>query len=79
MVAFSIVALFLLFCCSAFFSSSESALFSLDPLQIHRIREKHPRVADRVEHALSIPTRLLSAILVGNTLVNVVASLYGTI
>ena len=73
----SIAALILLFCCSAFFSSSESALFSLDPLQIHRIREKHPGAADRIEHALSMPTRLLSAILVGNTLVNVVAAALG--
>ena len=77
MVALSIVALVFLFCCSAFFSSSESALFSLDPLQIHSIRKKHPRAADRIEHALSMPTRLLSAILVGNTLVNVVVAALG--
>ena len=77
MLAVSIPALILLFCFSAFFSSSESALFSLDPIQIHRIREKHPRAADRIEHALSRPTQLLSAILVGNTLVNVVAAALG--
>ncbi|MBL7077503.1 MAG: DUF21 domain-containing protein [Kiritimatiellae bacterium] len=77
MLVISVFALIVLFCCSAFFSSSESALFSLDPHQIHRIREKHPRAADRIEHALSMPTRLLSAILVGNTLVNVVASALG--
>ena len=77
MLGLSIAALIVLFCCSAFFSSSESALFSLDPVQIHRIREKHPKAADRIEHALSMPTRLLSAILVGNTLVNVVVSALG--
>jgi len=72
-----IAALILLFCFSAFFSSSESAFFSLDPVQIHRIREKHPRAAARIEHALSTPTRLLSTILIGNTFVNVVASVVG--
>ena len=77
MLVVSIAALILLFCFSAFFSSSESALFSLDPIQIHRIREKHPRAAARIEHALSAPTRLLSTILIGNTFVNVVATVVG--
>ncbi len=72
-----LVLLVLLFGLSAFFSSSESALFSLDPLQVHRIRQKHPRAGERIERALSMPTRLLSAILIGNTLVNVVASALG--
>ena len=72
-----VVSLGVLFALSAFFSSSESALFSLDPLQVHRIREKHPRAAQRIEHALSTPTRLLSTILIGNTLVNVMASVLG--
>ena len=77
MLVIGIAALILLFCFSAFFSSSESAFFSLDPVQIHRIREKHPRAAARIEHALSTPTRLLSTILIGNTFVNVVASVVG--
>lgn len=77
MILFSITALTLLFCCSAFFSSSESALFSLDPMRIHKIRDKHPRAADRIERTLSMPTRLLSALLVGNTLVNVLVSALG--
>jgi len=42
-LVFEAIALCVLFCLSAFFSSSESALFSLDPLQIHKIRKKHPR------------------------------------
>lgn len=72
-----LVCLVLLFVLSAFFSSSESALFSLDPLQVHRIKGTHPHAGERIEKALSMPTRLLSAILIGNTLVNVVASALG--
>ena len=77
MIVFSIVALILLLCFSAFFSSAESALFSLDPVQVHRIRAKHPQAGARIERALSMPTRLLSMILIGNTLINVAAASLG--
>ena len=71
------IALFVLFACSAFFSSAETALFSLDPIQIHRIRRTATRAADRIERLLAEPTQLLSTILIGNTFVNVVASVVG--
>jgi putative hemolysin len=70
-------ALLILFICSAFFSSAETALFSLDPIQIHRIRRVRPRAADRIDKLLQAPTKLLSTILIGNTLVNVAASALG--
>ncbi len=59
---------------SGFFSSSEVAFFSLNPLQVRRIEETHAAAARRVEWILSAPTRLLSTILIGNTLVNVAVS-----
>ncbi len=59
---------------SAFFSSAETAFFSLNPTRIHRIRRHHPKVAAAVEQLLAVPTRLLSTILIGNTVVNVAAS-----
>jgi len=62
---------------SAFFSSAEVALFSMNPLQLRRLQEKHPIAADRVHDLLNPPTRLLSTILIGNTLVNVVISVLG--
>jgi len=77
LIALEILGLLVLFALSAFFSSSESALFSLTPLQVHRIRAAHPRAAQRIERILAHPTRLLSTILVGNTLVNVAASGFG--
>ena len=71
------IALVFLFLCSAFFSSAETALFSLTPLQVHKIRSTHPRAADRVKRMLDLPTQLLSTILIGNTLVNVSAASVG--
>lgn len=60
-----------LFLCSAFFSSSETALFSLNPIQLHRLRKSRPAAAERIQTLLATPTQLLSTILIGNTLVNV--------
>ncbi|MBN1676516.1 MAG: HlyC/CorC family transporter [Kiritimatiellae bacterium] len=70
-------ALVLLLGCSAFFSSAETALFSLNPIQIHRIKKAHPAAAQRVQSLLAFPTRPLSTILIGNTIVNVAASIVG--
>ena len=68
------LALLMLILCSAFFSSAESALFSLNPVQIQRIRQRRPRCAERIADLLAQPTGLLSTILIGNTLVNVLAA-----
>lgn len=69
--------LVLLFFCSAFFSSAETALFSLNSIQVHRVRRSRPKVADSIERMLAMPTRLLSTILIGNTLVNIAAATLG--
>lgn len=66
-----IIAFVLLIICSGFFSSSETALFSLDLHEVNRIGENDPLTADRLRHLLEQPTRLLSTILIGNTIVNV--------
>ncbi len=71
------IALLVLFCCSAFFSSAETALFSLNSVQVHRLSRRRPTAGKRIEKLLEFPTKLLSTILIGNTLVNVVASVLG--
>jgi magnesium and cobalt exporter, CNNM family len=68
----------LLFVLSAFFSGSETALMSLDKLRLKYLVEKRRRGADRLEGVLAHPDRLLSAILVGNNLVNIAASVFAT-
>lgn len=57
---------------SAFFSGTETAFFSLDSIQKKRIRKE--KNGELVLLLLQRPDRLLSAILLGNTLVNVFAS-----
>lgn len=64
---------------SAFFSSAETALFSLSPIHIHRIKRNHPKAARQIELLLATPAALLSSILIGNTLVNVAAANIGFI
>ncbi len=56
---------------SAFFSSAETALFSLTPMQIHRLRRHYPKATKRLEELLAAPGDLLASILIGNTIVNV--------
>ena len=60
--------------CSAFFSSTEVALFSLNKLQIEKMRAEGNRRVDLIERILSEPRRLIVTILIGNEFVNVTAS-----
>lgn len=71
------IALVLLFVCSSFFSSAETALFSLNPVQVHRLRSKYPVAGEHIERMLATPTQLLSTILIGNTVVNIVVAVLG--
>ncbi len=66
----TISALFVLFLLSAFFSASETVLFSLTPLQVRRLKDRSPAVGARVVRWREDPSRVLSSILAGNTLVN---------
>ena len=62
---------------SAFFAAAEIAYFSLNPIQIHRIRRYRPQAARRIEEFLATPTQILSALLIGNTVVNITAANIG--
>ncbi|MBU1121716.1 MAG: hemolysin family protein [Candidatus Omnitrophota bacterium] len=55
---------------SAFFSASETAIFSLGKLRLQRLKEKYPQ-AQIIEKLLNRPARLLSALVFGNILVNI--------
>ena len=62
--------------CSAFFSVAETVFFSLNPLNLRRLTQKHPVVGARIHAILNRPTELLSTILIGNTIANIaIASL----
>ncbi|WP_145090177.1 CNNM domain-containing protein [Rosistilla carotiformis] len=59
----------LLILMSAFFSGSEAALFSLQPLDRRRLKS-NKRDGPRIEHLLMDPERLLSAVLFWNLIIN---------
>ncbi len=63
--------------CSAFFSGTEIALFSLSKLQLRRLRQEDPRRGQVVNELLEQPQVLLSTILLGNTVVNVGIAVLG--
>jgi len=67
-----------LFVFSAFFSGSETALMALDKLRLKYLVAKKRRGAEKLEDLLDEPDRLLGAILVGNNLVNIAASVFAT-
>jgi Mg2+/Co2+ transporter CorB len=59
---------------SGFFSSSETALFSLRNSQLEQMRRDQHRRYALIQHLLSQPRRLIITLLIGNELVNVTAS-----
>ncbi len=64
---------------SAFFSASETALFSLSRIELRRILEKHPRRGKLVNDLLTHPRRVLVTILIGNSVVNTAAAAVATL
>ena len=64
----------LLLCASAFFSGSETALFSLSRLDLQQLRrERNPRF-NTLQSLLERPRQLIISILCGNEIINVAAA-----
>lgn len=71
--------LFLLIMFSAFFSSSETGMLSLNKYRLkHLVKNKHS-TAIKVSRLLERPDRLIGVILIGNNFVNILASAIATI
>ncbi|MBR2981818.1 MAG: HlyC/CorC family transporter [Kiritimatiellae bacterium] len=66
-----------LFLLSAFFSGSETVLFSLTSAQRSRIRERDGEADARISRCLEDSALLLSTLLVGNTIVNFLIATIG--
>lgn len=66
-----IVLLVALICCSAFASGSETALFSLKPVDIDEMEEKKAGSADTIKWLLADREYTLAAILILNNLANI--------
>jgi CBS domain containing-hemolysin-like protein len=65
------VILVLLAGASAFFSGIETALFSISGFQVRRWREREPAVAEEFAKLMVNPRRVLSVILLTDTLINI--------
>ena len=73
-----VVLLVILLGLSAFFSSSETAFLTLQRVRLAHLVEQNVPGARRVSRLIEQPRRLLSAILLGNNLVNTAAAAVGT-
>jgi len=60
---------------SAFFSGSETALFSLSRMDLEKLRRENNRHSETLHALLDQPRRLIISILTGNELVNIAASI----
>ncbi len=63
-----------LFVASAFFSATETALFSLSKMEKRRLAERAPRLVHWILHHLEHPRRTLITILIGNLLANTLSA-----
>lgn len=63
---------------SAFFSGSETALTTLNEAKVHQLIELHGQKATPLRLWLERPNRVLTVILLGNNLVNILASALAT-
>lgn len=71
-----LVVILVCLCLSAFFSATETALTSLSSLKTKHLRENHGRAGRVFDLWLHSPHRVLAAVLIGNNLVNIFASIY---
>lgn len=77
-VLLRIIALGILIGFSAFFSSSETALFSLSKTQLQKFKEAKTKRSKKILRLLAQPKRLLITILLGNEVVNISISAIST-
>lgn len=73
------VAVLVLVLLSAFFAASEIGMMSLNRYRLRHLVKNHNRKAILIEKMLSKPDKLLSVVLIGNTLANIVSSTAATL
>lgn len=70
----SIIVLILLILLSGFFSATETAFTSLSAIQIQKLTSSHKRTGKQIKYLTDRPEILLTTILIGNNLVNIIAA-----
>lgn len=79
MTVFQIVVLFILIALSGFFSSSETALTTVSKIKIRTMANEGDARAKMVQKVTGNTQKMLSAILIGNNVVNISASSIATV
>lgn len=74
-----LLVLVLLIVLSAFFSSSETSMMSLNRYRLKHLKKEGHKGASRASRLLERPDRLLGTILVGNNIVNILAASIATV
>lgn len=74
-----IITLIVMVVISAYFSGSETGMMTLNRYRLRHMAKQGNSAARRVEKLLRKPDRLISLVLIGNNLVNILASALGTI
>ncbi|ELY7487399.1 HlyC/CorC family transporter [Cronobacter turicensis] len=74
-----IITLIVMVVVSAYFSGSETGMMTLNRYRLRHLSKQGNRAAKRVERLLRKPDRLISLVLIGNNLVNILASSLATI
>lgn len=74
-----IITLIVMVVISAYFSGSETGMMTLNRYRLRHLSRQGNRAARRVEKLLRKPDRLISLVLIGNNLVNILASALATI
>ncbi|AGH82292.1 hemolysin [Psychromonas sp. CNPT3] len=74
-----LITLVVLILLSAYFSSSETSMMSLNRYRLRHMAQAKNKAAIRVEKLLTKPDKLIGLILIGNNLVNILASAIATI
>ena len=77
--AIQVLILIFLIACSAFFSSSETAMTTVSKIRVRNLAEGGDRRAILLSRLIEEPGKMLSAILIGNNIVNISASSLATI
>ncbi len=77
-LAVTVGAIFALLILSGFFSGSETALTATSRARMHELERRGDRRATTVQRLVKYPERLIGAILLGNNLVNILASALAT-
>ncbi|HGJ5890052.1 MAG TPA: CNNM domain-containing protein [Arsenophonus apicola] len=74
-----IIILIVMIILSAYFSASETGMMTLNRYRLRHLAKHGHQAARRVESLLKQPDRLISLILIGNNLINILASSLATI